>query len=593
MIYYDGLISFDHIKTHTKPALQPLFSKCNTINLELDKLQSDKNFIKWANLIENNFYLMPTLNIQTDCATSSSTNCQTVVPHKKFYRYDISAGDRYILPVPVYVEKPIFFYLWEIFQLYDVGLSANIPIKILVTTDTPSYTLHQNKLLILPDILHCVQEHRRKLTNKSLNDLNQMVCILDNDHDLDLSYVKLMFIRYNVLKIKSEDNMPLLKSNLVICWLQNISLVWNIILNLDLNGHLIFYLETNPVCANSHAKLIYSLTHYFSKVTCYNPECSESKINFMFVICQKLLIQPDGSESIMEVPDNFTKSITQLVEFKHQIVLNAIQYIKEQPILFDAMTPKTTPYHLFKIRNEQINWAELWCKKYKMPIHPFYAMKESTPMLLFESINFAKIFPPKEGVDRSKLMMTDIGLYSITPYIEADLMVDIIEKSINKPLNNLIITESNGGLGGNTLSFAKRFGKVNTVEYSALHCDILRHNIEVYGYSNIQLYCTSYINVYEQLDQDIVFMDPPWFGPGYKYVKKLYLYIGEYLMEDIINQIKEKIKLLVIKVPFNYDIDYFKKKVTYEKLDIHSVKNYQLMVITFKLIKSHQKKLKF
>lgn len=583
-------IYFDHRKSDNLPNMQLLFDKlCHVppANSELTKLQSDPNYLQWSNLTEDNFYIIPSINIKSDCTNDSDTDCQTVttlIANKKYYRYDISTADKYILPVPIYAQQPVFFYLWEIFQLYDIGLKSDNPIGILVVTDSPTFVTHNDKLVLLPDILYCVQENRRRLTTKTINDANQMVCITNNTKDINQEYIQMLFVRNNITKILPTDNLILTnKSDLIICWLSDHKFILPSLRSLNLNGNLIFYLETDLNCVNSHSELINYLTYYFSKIICYIPKCAESKVNFMVIICQKLLVNINMATTpdIPKLP-HIINHLEKFVTNQSLIVNIAIQKISEMNLLFNSMTKKTWLLHIFHVKNLQISFAETWCKEFKMKIHPFYAMRESEPVLSNDSINFSKIFPYKEGVDRNKLMMTDIGFYSITPALDADNMVDLIAKHITtKPLNELVITESNGGLGGNTLAFAKKFLSVNTAEYSNLHCDILRHNINLYGYSNVNLFCTSYLNVFEQLKQDVVFMDPPWFGPGYKYVKKLYLYVGEYLVEDIINIIKNRIKLLVLKVPFNYDIDYFKKKVEHKNLVIYKIKNYQMLIVDF------------
>ena len=571
-------IYFDHTKSDQKPDFKSLFDMaCLVSDPKLDKLQQ-------MNLSEDNFYIMPTTNIKSECPTDLSTDCQLISPviNKKFYRYDVSVSDQYILPVPIYAQRPVFFYLWEVFHLFDCGLKTDNPIQLLVVTDILTLVDHNDTVTIIPDILYCVQEYRRKITNKIINDANHMVCITDSKKDLDQTYVQLMFVRHKIDKIGLSDDLKLThKSDLIICWLTNHKFVLDSLSNLNLGGTLIIYLETDLDCVNSHSQIISALTNYFSKVICYIPECAKSTHNFMIVICQKLLIDVDiGVETILP-PTHIIDRLKRFIGDRTDIINIHIQKINELDNLFKVTIPKTWLLYLFHVRNQQIKFAINWCKKFKMQMHPFYTIVEADPVLLHKPINFAKIFPPADNVDRSKLMMTDIGLYSITPYIEADTMVDIIAKHIAKSLDKLIITESNGGLGGNTIAFAKRFLTVNTVEYSNLHCDILRHNIKIYGYQNVNLYCTSYLNVFEQLQQDIVFMDPPWFGPGYKYAKKLYLYIGEYLIEDIINMIKSKIKLLVLKVPFNYDIDYFKKRIKYKTLVVHRIKNYQMLMVDF------------
>ena len=232
--------------------------------------------------------------------------------------------------------------------------------------------------------------------------------------------------------------------------------------------------------------------------------------------------------------------------------------------------------------DEQIKFAIDWCIKHNMKIHPFYEKQEKTPEYINKVINYAKLFPKKQGVDMSKLLMTDIGLYSITSSSKSTETINIIKKYINNvPTNNLIITESNGGVGGDTIVFANYFKQVNVVEFSPIHCAVLRNNvIDVYKCTNVVLFCTDYTHVFKKIKQDILYMDPPWGGPNYKYVDKLYLHIGNYMIEEIINKIKSNTKIIVIKAPFNYDIDYLKSTVN-GKFFIHNVANYQIIVVIF------------
>lgn len=535
MILANNIIHFDNIKSDTHPDIKLVLEKCEFTLVNYNE--------KYANLVENNFYICPSINVNKQCDSKIKNNCYELSTNNKYYRYDTTT-DKYILPVPIYPQKPEFFYLWEVFRVCECGIKTEKPLDILVVDNTIN-------------ILYCIQEYRRKFTKGNINDLNQLL------YEGDIRG-KELFVRHNFVK-----SMPNNQSDLVICW--NCKFIYDSLLNVKINGTFILNLD------NASPDLVNSLAHYFSKVTCYIPECAESKRNFMIIICYKL-IKPIGDGIVTDIN---LPSLDKLIQDKNDLTNLAIQKIKELDGLFSVLNTKTKLLYLFHVRNKQIKFAEDWCKKFKMEIHPFYAMKEAEPILVNKSIDFSKLFPLKEGVDRNKLRITDIGLYSVTPYTEAEQMVDIIAKYVDKPLNQLVITESNGGLGGNTLAFAKRFKSVNVAEYSDLHCDILRWNISAYGYDNIKLYCSSYLDVFEQLEQNILFIDAVWFGPGYKYVKKLQLYIGEFLIEDVINIIKDKITLLVLKIPFNFDMDFFKKKVTFKNMFVHKIKNYQMLIVKF------------
>jgi len=170
------------------------------------------------------------------------------------------------------------------------------------------------------------------------------------------------------------------------------------------------------------------------------------------------------------------------------------------------------------------------------------------------------LFPPKQNLDKTKLKISNVGLYSITPYKEADSLSNAILNRLDSyGLGELDITDATGGMGGNTISFSKYFRNINSVENNYEHFEILKHNIEkVYTCENVKLYYNDYSEIFKELKQDIVYFDPPWGGSDYKKYEKLKLYMGkksiDHFIKDYLLEIEE-LKLVVIKVPKNFDYD--------------------------------------
>ena len=83
-------------------------------------------------------------------------------------------------------------------------------------------------------------------------------------------------------------------------------------------------------------------------------------------------------------------------------------------------------------------------------------------------------------------------------------------------------------------------------------------NINIINYD-----CIKYI----YNDYDIYFFEPPWGGPQYKKKDILELYLSNIELKNIIEMIPNK-KLIVLKLPFNYDYNFIKEKYTllYEEL---------------------------
>jgi len=188
-----------------------------------------------------------------------------------------------------------------------------------------------------------------------------------------------------------------------------------------------------------------------------------------------------------------------------------------------------------------------------------------------------KIFPPilnqGHGSDINNLPKYDQeGLWSITYPKEADHISNLIELEIGK---DSTIVDATAGVGGNTISFAKHFAKVVSIELCKSRFELLSNNVQVYNLSNVSLIngnCLDYING----DYQGYFLDPPWGGPDYKHNYETKIKLGDYTLEQVVHKIKNiNEKTIFIKLPFNYDLAEF-NKFNYK---IDKIKNYQMITI--------------
>jgi hypothetical protein len=181
-----------------------------------------------------------------------------------------------------------------------------------------------------------------------------------------------------------------------------------------------------------------------------------------------------------------------------------------------------------------------------------------------------QFFGPQKNIDLSKLQFTNISLYSVTPYKEAQVITRYILKNIKK--QKVSITDATANIGGNTISFASSFNSVNAVEIDPLTCQVLTNNINVFGLKNVKVYCADYLSIMNKLSQDVIFFDPPWGGVGYKESKSLDLYLGVTPKPDILSGntslsgprniidicqeiiTKRLCKIITLKIPTNYNM---------------------------------------
>jgi 16S rRNA G966 N2-methylase RsmD len=180
--------------------------------------------------------------------------------------------------------------------------------------------------------------------------------------------------------------------------------------------------------------------------------------------------------------------------------------------------------------------------------------------------------------DYSKLQYDFEGLYSITNPSEAEETSDLIKSNFTNS-NLLNIFDGTGGLGGNTINFSNKFKTVTTCELNKERYIMLVNNIDQYNLKNVIKLnndCIDYLfKNYNNFD--VYFFDPPWGGPTYKKHKKLSLTIGTKTLLEIAQYLKTKVtnKLLVYKIPYNYDLNEF-FEFDYK---LHKINKYYIIIL--------------
>lgn len=180
--------------------------------------------------------------------------------------------------------------------------------------------------------------------------------------------------------------------------------------------------------------------------------------------------------------------------------------------------------------------------------------------------------------DYAKIQCDTEGLYSITNPYEAEQTSRLI-KSRFVDSSSLYILDGNGGLGGNTFNFSKNFKQVTTCELNKERYNMLVNNINQYNLQNVKTLNEDSVNhLFENYDNyDVYFFDPPWGGPSYKEHSKLTLSIGTHSLLDIAKYLKTKVtnKILMFKIPFNYDFNEF-IGFNYK---LHKINKYYIIII--------------
>lgn len=166
---------------------------------------------------------------------------------------------------------------------------------------------------------------------------------------------------------------------------------------------------------------------------------------------------------------------------------------------------------------------------------------------------------------REQLQLDSVSLYSVTEDSIADRMSSVLATWLGPDAH---ITDATACVGGNTISFARRFAHVNAVELTHTRCDMLKHNADILDVGHkITVYEGDYIDLWSSLKQDAVFLDPPWGGPDYKRARKLDLYLGSINIATLAFTLlswrshggeipkRPAAKLVALKLPYNYNFE--------------------------------------
>lgn len=158
---------------------------------------------------------------------------------------------------------------------------------------------------------------------------------------------------------------------------------------------------------------------------------------------------------------------------------------------------------------------------------------------------------------RKDLLLDDEAFYSVTDQYTADK----ISKDIFKNISDVrTITDGTACVGGNTYSFSKYFDKVHAVEVDPIRCSYLQKNLNLLDVQNTDVHLGSIIETCPLLEQDMLFLDPPWGGPNYKSKKKIDLYLSDIELSHVCNILSLHTKYIALKVPTNFNIDQFQQK---------------------------------
>lgn len=229
------------------------------------------------------------------------------------------------------------------------------------------------------------------------------------------------------------------------------------------------------------------------------------------------------------------------------------------------------------------NWCYIDSKKRKVVPIP----EKDIVLLDYNEELWKRLFDTLPINKFKKLKVSNIGVYSITKLSVREIIIEIIKSSYKflknkKKLEELVITDSNGGNGGISIYFSKYVKKINCIELNEIHYDIIKNNLELYNISNkVNLINGDYTDYMYELKQDIIICDPPWGGRSYKKSDRIKLHLDNINIVCIINQLYEKnlFTLFILLVPYNFDMGDFFRNIKAKNINVNLTDKVKIITI--------------
>jgi predicted RNA methylase len=189
------------------------------------------------------------------------------------------------------------------------------------------------------------------------------------------------------------------------------------------------------------------------------------------------------------------------------------------------------------------------------------------------------------GINLKDFKLNEEGSFSITRPYESAQIIFFIENFIkyyekdDVDLSTKILTDATACMGGDLVRFSKYFRMINGIEILEENFALLIQNCKQFGCHNVNLFCQNYLEIYDRLKQDVIYLDPPWGGTSYKNKDIISLKMGNLELWELVDLIKSKklAKFVFIKAPMNVCLE----KLEYDS--IHIIHN-KSKIASFKLI---------
>lgn len=235
--------------------------------------------------------------------------------------------------------------------------------------------------------------------------------------------------------------------------------------------------------------------------------------------------------------------------------------------------------YLFDIPLDYVNSMELFVR------YPKYDREEIQDL----GGDYKNWFPKVFGVDYDNLRITDEGMYSLTKHIDSVAIIRAMKNIIGEEnIGGLTIMDGTANVGGDTIRFGMYFKSVIGVELDDDNFNVLNHNVNVYSskLNNISVIKGDILDesIYKQVHTDVLYLDPPWGGKGYKEYEeeKMVIFLSnvsltQFIGNVLLNQVRPN--YIFIKLPINYNIDSLRGMPYVNDIQVYKIRKFYLVCL--------------
>lgn len=160
-----------------------------------------------------------------------------------------------------------------------------------------------------------------------------------------------------------------------------------------------------------------------------------------------------------------------------------------------------------------------------------------------------RIFGDLPSDTRNKLQWDGIAEFSTTN--------DYVGKRISEILARFgsHCIDATACVGGMTRFLSQTFEHVIAYEIDDERFEFLKHNMQVLELKNVECVHGDCLDL--KMHTDVLFIDPPWGGPGYKYAESVRLSLSGKELYEVCDLLSKFARYIAVKVPVNFDEKHF------------------------------------